>query len=109
MPDAGSVHSTPPWPAYEPKVLYNYRSSNGLGLNDNELAEMCFPNKVMRCGWFKGHTMHVSWIISAFVVPSVAFLCHNHVTRDPCYLILKGFAEEVEAEPELERAQRGHL
>ena len=46
---AGTSHSTPPWPAYEPSVLYNYRDGNGLGMNDRELASMCFPNKV--CVW----------------------------------------------------------
>ena len=46
--DPGNTrYSTAPWPAYKPQVLYNYRSSsNGLGLNDKDLAEMCFPNKV---------------------------------------------------------------
>ncbi|GAX83808.1 hypothetical protein CEUSTIGMA_g11233.t1 [Chlamydomonas eustigma] len=41
-----NYHSSPPWPAYEPAVLYNYRTRNGLGMNDKELAGMCFPYKV---------------------------------------------------------------
>jgi hypothetical protein len=44
-------HNILPWPAYEPQVLYNYKSSNGLGLNDNELAGMCFPHKVCVQYW----------------------------------------------------------
>lgn len=43
----------PPWPAYEPKVIYRYpgpaaQSAAAAELSDKEIASLCFPNNV-RC------------------------------------------------------------
>lgn len=44
-------HSQPPWPAYDPTIIFRYPTNVPAPVSDREVTDLCFPHQVRLGQW----------------------------------------------------------